>query len=80
MTLKAPTTAPDVGERLFMFRNAMGWSQIEMHKRAGIGRSTVILTENGKTTPNLATLRRMAWTFGVTVDEFLHGEPPEKTS
>lgn len=73
MTVKSKV---DIGERLFLWRDAAGWSQVEMARRAGIGRGTVILTENGTTRPGLSTLRRIARAFGVTVDEFLSDLEP----
>ncbi len=75
--LETPT-APSVGERLFLWRNSKGWSQDELARQAGVSRSAVALTEIEQTCPRLSTVRRLAWTFGVTVDEFLHGPVPER--
>ncbi len=75
---RTATTGVDVAERLFLFRDAAGWSQAETARRAGISRTSVVLTETGETSPRTPTLRRMARAFGVSVEDFLHGEVPEK--
>lgn len=66
----------NVGERLFLYRDATGWSQAEVAKRAGISRTSVVLTETGETRPRLPTLRRLARAFGVSVEEFLSNREP----
>jgi transcriptional regulator with XRE-family HTH domain len=66
----------DVAERLFLYRDSAGWSQVELAKRAGISRTSVVLTESGQTAPRLPTLRRLARAFGVSVDEFLSDREP----
>lgn len=74
MTVK---TNGDIGERLFLWRDAAGWSQVEMAERARISRGTIVLTESGKTSPSLPTLRRIARALGVTVEEFLSDDPED---
>ena len=66
----------DVAERLFAYRDAAGWSQSETARRAGVSRTSVVLTETGETYPRLPTLRRLARAFGVSVDEFLSEREP----
>ncbi len=75
---KPATADVDVGERIFLFRDAAGWSQAETARRAGISRNTVVVTETGRTSPRLPTLRRLARALGVTVDDLLGGPIPEK--
>ncbi len=73
--MQAPT-APNVGERLFLWRNSKGWSQDETARRTGVSRSSIAMTEIGRSSPRLSTLRRLAWTFGTDVETFLNGEVP----
>ncbi len=65
----------DVAERIFELREARGWSQTELAKRAGIGRGTMNMVEGGRTAPRLITLRRLARALGVPVRELLPPEP-----
>lgn len=76
MTRQVTEPATDVGERLFWFRDAAGWTQAETARKAGISRTIVALTETGKTSPRLPTLRRLARAFGVTLEELLDGPIP----
>ncbi len=78
--MPAGATIPDVdvGERVFLFRDAKGWSQIETARRSGLSREAIGKIEGGKTSPTLASLRRLSRGFGTTVEEFLHGPIPEK--
>ncbi|MDP9476308.1 MAG: helix-turn-helix domain-containing protein [Actinomycetota bacterium] len=78
--MASPTVAAgkDVGEKLFLWREAYGWTQTLTAEKAGIDRSTVVLTETGETRPRLVTLRRLAKAFGVSVDELLSGPLPEE--
>lgn len=70
-------SAEEFGERLFTYRDAHGLTQEMLAKRAGVGRSAIVLTETGQTYPRLTTLRRLARAFGVSVDELLCGDLPE---
>ncbi len=78
--MASPTVSAgkDVGEQLFLWREAYGWTQTLTAEKAGIDRSTVVLTETGETRPRLVTLRRMARAFGVSVEDFLRGPIPEQ--
>ncbi|MDP9478842.1 MAG: helix-turn-helix domain-containing protein [Actinomycetota bacterium] len=78
--MPAGATIPDVdvGERVFLFRDARGWSIVETAKRSGLSREAVGKIEGGKTSPTLASLRRLSRGFGVSLDEFLHGPVPER--
>lgn len=74
----ASTKDVDIAERLFLLREAQGWSQTEVAKRSGVSREAIVLTETGRTFPRLPTLRRLARAFGVSVEEFLNAGEPEK--
>ncbi len=76
--MKAPA-APDLGERMFLWRNVRGWSQDELARRSGVSRSAIATAETGRRQPRLSTVRRLAWTFGLTTEEFLHGEVSMRT-
>lgn len=75
---KTATAGVDIAERLFLWRDAAGWTQAETARQAGISRTSVVLTETGDTSPRTPTLRRMARAFGVSVEEFLRGEIPQR--
>jgi len=70
-------SAEEFGERLFTYRDSRRWTQEELAKRAGTGRSAIVLSETGQTYPRLTTQRRLARAFGISVDELLHGDLPE---
>jgi transcriptional regulator with XRE-family HTH domain len=65
-----------IGERLFLYREAVGWSQSEVARRTGLSRTTVVNTENEATYPSMPTLRRLSRVFGVSLAEFLSDEEP----
>jgi len=65
----------DVGERLWELRDERGWSQKRTAKEAGLSHVTIAHLETGKVEPRMPTLRKLARTFGMTVDEFLGVEP-----
>lgn len=52
--------------RVRELREARGWSQVELAKRAGIGRATLVAVENGsRKGVDFATLEGLAQAFGV---------------
>ena len=65
----------DLGERLWELREERGWSQKRTAKEAGLSHVTIAHLETGKVEPRLPTLRKLARTFDMTVDELLEGEP-----
>jgi transcriptional regulator with XRE-family HTH domain len=65
------------GDRIFALRQAKGWSQSELARQSGVGRTTIVMAEGGRRLPRPSTLRRIAWTLGVSLDELLHGEGPK---
>ena len=65
----------DLGERLWELREERGWSQKRTAREAGLSHVTIAHLETGKVEPRLPTLRKLARTFDMTVDELLEGEP-----
>ncbi|MDP9479367.1 MAG: helix-turn-helix domain-containing protein [Actinomycetota bacterium] len=64
----------DIGARLFELREERGWSQTRTAKEAGVSQTSIVHIETGQVRPRLATLRRLAKGFGITVEE-LTGAP-----
>lgn len=52
-------------------RTKQGWSQEELAERAEMSRAYVTDLENGKRTPNLDTLVRMAAAFGMKTSKLM---------
>lgn len=60
--------SPFIAERLKTLRAEAGWSQAELAERIGSDGRQVSRYENGRITPSLEALVRIAETFNVTVD------------
>ncbi len=71
---KDASAAPD-GEIIKKYRTALGLSQQELGERMGTTRNTVVNWENGRTYPDIGTLRRLCEEIGMPVQEYL-GLPP----
>jgi transcriptional regulator with XRE-family HTH domain len=68
----------DVGERLLLYRDALGWSQERTAREAGVSPTTITHIETGQSpNPRRVTLRRLARAFGVSLEEFLSDRPPK---
>jgi ribosome-binding protein aMBF1 (putative translation factor) len=48
-----------VARHIIRRRHAVGWTQIELARRAGVRQETVSRIESGKHTPNVATVDRL---------------------
>lgn len=59
----------DIGARIFELREESGLTQTELARRAGVSQTTVVHVETAQVRPRLATLRRLAKGFGITVEE-----------
>lgn len=55
------------GDRIRKIRMSMGLTQAELSLKAGLGVNTVCLTENGRSEPEMHTLRCIAEALGVPV-------------
>lgn len=67
-----------VGEKIQIYRKALGLSQEELGQRLLISRQTVSLWEKGQTYPTIENLIRLRDIFGVSVDAILDVESKRK--
>ena len=51
-------------------REARNWTQKELAREADLSRSAVQKIETGERKPNLATAKKLARVFGISIDEF----------
>lgn len=58
-------------ESVSLFRKRKGLNQEDLATLLGVSRATISDYERGRSEPDLATLRKIAEVFGVTVDEIL---------
>lgn len=72
MTRRLNVAIP-LAQRLKGERKARGWSQARMGGEIGSSQSRVCDWENGHHEPQMATLKRYADAFGMTVPELLEG-------
>ncbi|PLS84276.1 MAG: transcriptional regulator [Actinobacteria bacterium] len=63
------TQQVDIATRLFELRTERDWSQTETARRAGVSQTTIVHVETGQVRPRMATLRRLAKAFDMTVEE-----------
>ncbi len=62
---------PDgVGERLATLRAAYGLSQRELARRAGLTNGTISLIEQGVTSPQVASLKKILSVFSISIADF----------
>jgi transcriptional regulator with XRE-family HTH domain len=64
----------NIGERLETWRKLWGFSQRELARRAELTNGTLSQIEQGKTSPSLATVQKLATAFHLDVQTFLFGE------
>jgi transcriptional regulator with XRE-family HTH domain len=58
-----------LGQKLIEKRRALGWSQAELARRAGVRTETVNRLEQGKHTPSLPTVDKLQRALNATVAE-----------
>lgn len=63
-----PMPSPFIAERLKTLRAEAGWSQTELADKIGSDGPQVSRYENGRITPSLEALVRIAETFNVSID------------
>ncbi len=70
-----------VGEKIKRLREDRKWSQPHLAVKAGVAVSAVSQIENGRRSPNVGTLNKLAEAFGVEVaDFFRESEAPKVTA
>jgi transcriptional regulator with XRE-family HTH domain len=70
--------SPFIAERLKTLRTEAGWSQTELAERIGSDGRQVSRYENGRITPSLEALVRIAETFNVSVDYLVVPDAPRR--
>jgi HTH-type transcriptional regulator/antitoxin HipB len=61
----------DIGARIKSLRAELGWSQVELGRRAAIHPITITKIETGTHRPTLGTLEALASAFGVEVSDLM---------
>ena len=67
-----------IGERLRAIREGRGLSQRELARRAGVTNGMISLIEQGKTSPSVASLKKVLEGIPISLAEFFADEPPAK--
>lgn len=67
-TLEIPANL-ELAERLYDLRTEHGFSQVDLSKRSGVARSTIIHLERGRMKPQAGTLRKLAKALDVPIHE-----------
>jgi len=67
-----------LGEKIKKLRQEKGWSQDEFAYNAGIDGRQVSRYENGKVTPSVDVVVKMAKTFNISIDFLLIEDAPRK--
>jgi len=67
-----------VGKRLRVMRTRRGFSLRALANRSGLNVNTLVLVENGKSSPSVSTLQQLALALGVPIAAFFESEPIEK--
>ena len=61
--------------KLEELRSKRGWTQQELAERVGVSRQTIISLERGRYNPSIQLAFRLAYQFGVRVEElFIYSE------
>lgn len=65
----------DIADRVRSRREALGWSKLELARRAGISRVTVQNVEGRVGKPDMDTLQKIASAMATPVSELIGAEP-----
>jgi len=78
--LACPAEVPDVslGEKLKALRREKGWSQDELAHHAKIDGRQVSRYENGRVTPSIEVVIKMAKAYNVSLDYLLLDDAPRR--
>ena len=64
-----------IGENIRSLRKERGMTQALLAKAIGVSVATLSSYETGKTAPPISLIRKMALTFGTTIDDLLGPQP-----
>jgi transcriptional regulator with XRE-family HTH domain len=67
-----------LGERIKTLRKDQGWSQADLAARIGADAGQISRYENGKITPSIEAVLRLADTFDVSCDYLLLDDAPRR--
>lgn len=67
-----------LGERMKQLRKEAGWSQAELGERVGTDSQRISRYENGRITPSLEAIVRIAEAFDVSIDYLLVDTVPRR--
>ena len=68
----------NLGENIYRFRTAKNMSQGDLADALEVSRQSVSKWENNSAVPELEKLVKMAHIFGITLDELVSSEEPQK--
>ncbi|WP_047994051.1 cupin domain-containing protein [Puniceibacterium sp. IMCC21224] len=68
----------DIGRRLKTLRNANGFSQRELAKRAGVTNGLISMIEQNRSSPSIASLKRILDAVPMTFSEFFSNDLPDE--
>lgn len=69
----------DVGARLREIRQQFGLSQRQLADQAGVPHGQISMIETNKSSPSVASLRRILGGFGITMSEFFEPDATESS-
>jgi len=67
-------TTFDIGARLLAMRTAAGYSQRHLAERAGVPHAQISIVEQNKSSPSIATLRKILSGLNLTMGDFFEDE------
>ncbi len=77
---RADSASGNIGDRLKALRLLYGVSQRELAKRAGLANSAISLIEQNRTSPTIATLRKLLAGFPISLAEFFSREVEDQAA
>lgn len=72
------TQESNVGQRVRQLRSESGWSIRALAEASGLSANTLSLIENGKISPSVSTLHRVAQALGVPITAFFEAPSPRQ--
>src|ERR1700693_1448293 len=69
-----------VGERIRIWRNHFGLTQIQLEERAGLAHNAVSRIEKQEVSPRLETVENLASAMGLSVEQLQFGRPKSETT